>query len=100
MLFDYTGNIADETVQRKQLHRCINIYLHRECRKTGISERLFYFDRGKLNLTGGFFIFLLMVTGREIIFICSTDLGKMISLISSTLFLLFMNVLWNFTRYV
>ena len=33
---------------------------------------LLYCDRWKFNLTGGFLIFLFMVTGREIIFICST----------------------------
>ena len=33
---------------------------------------MFYFDCGKFNLTSGFFIVLVMVTGREIIFICST----------------------------
>ena len=33
---------------------------------------LLYCDRWKFNLAGGFLIFLFMVTGREIIFICST----------------------------
>ena len=42
----------------------INIYLRRECRKTSS-------DRRKFNFTGGFLIFLFMVTGRGI-FICST----------------------------
>ena len=36
-------------------------------------ETLFYCDHQKLNLTGGFFIFLFMVTGREIIFIWSAE---------------------------
>ena len=34
MLFDYTGNTVDETVQRQQLNQYINIYLLRECRQT------------------------------------------------------------------
>ena len=34
---------------------------------------LFYCDRQKHNLTGGFFIFLFMVTGGEIIFICGAE---------------------------
>ena len=34
-------------------------------------ETLFYCDHWKLNLTGGFFIFLFMVTGKEIILVCS-----------------------------
>ena len=33
MLFDYTGNTVDETVQGQQLNQYINIYLDRECRK-------------------------------------------------------------------
>ena len=32
---------------------------------------LFYCDHRKFNLTGGFFIFLFMVTGREMIFTCN-----------------------------
>ena len=32
----------------------------------------------KFNLTGGFFIFLLMVTGRGIIFICTAEYVKTI----------------------
>ena len=70
MLFDYTGNTVDETVQQQQLKQYINIYLHRECYRTRFIETLFYFDCLKLNLNGGFFIFLFMVTGREMIFIC------------------------------
>ena len=50
----------------------INIYLHREYRKTSFFL-LSYCDRRKFNLTVGFFIFLFMVTGRGIIFICSAD---------------------------
>ena len=34
---------------------------------------LFYCHHQKFNLTGGFLIFLFMMTGREIIFICSTE---------------------------
>ena len=37
---------------------------------------LFYCDCQKFNLTGGFFSFLSMVTGRGIIFICSTASKK------------------------
>ena len=33
--FDYTGNTVDETVQQQHLNQYINIYLHRECCKTG-----------------------------------------------------------------
>ena len=33
MLFDYTGNTVDETVQGQQLNQYINIYLDREGRK-------------------------------------------------------------------
>ena len=73
MLFGYTVNIIDETVQQQQLNHYISIYLHRECHKTSFIETLFYCDRQNLDLTGGFFVFLFMVTGREIIFICSTE---------------------------
>ena len=34
-------------------------------------DLIFFCDRQKFNLTGGFSIFLLMVTGRGTIFICS-----------------------------
>ena len=61
-------------MQRQQLNQYINIYLHRECRKTSFIAALFYCDCQKLNLTNGFFIFLFTVTGRGIIFICSADL--------------------------
>ena len=61
-------------MQRQQLNQYINIYLHRECRKTSFIATLFYCDCQKLNLTNGFFIFLFTVTGRGIIFICSADL--------------------------
>ena len=73
MLFGYTVNIIDETVQQQQLNHYISIYLHSECHKTSFIETLFYCDRQNLDLTGGFFVFLFMVTGREIIFICSTE---------------------------
>ena len=45
MLFDYTGNTVDETVQRQQLNQYINIYLLRECRQTSfivIAENLIW----------------------------------------------------------
>ena len=32
--FDYTGNTVDGTIQQQHLDQYINIYLHRECRKT------------------------------------------------------------------
>ena len=32
--FDQTGNNVDENMQRQHLNQYINIYLHRECRKT------------------------------------------------------------------
>ena len=73
MLFDYTGNIVDETAQRQQLNQYISIYLHTECCKTSFIETLFHCDLQNLYLTGDFFIFLFMVTGTEIIFICSND---------------------------
>ena len=32
--FEKTGNAVDETMQQQHLSQYINIYLHRECRKT------------------------------------------------------------------
>ena len=51
------------------LNQYISIYLHRaECRKTS-------FIHCFIKLTGSFFIFLFIVTGREIIFICSSGVN-------------------------
>ena len=43
---------------------------------------LFFCDRQKFNLTCGFLIFLFMVTGRGIIFICSASEGSFSPFIS------------------
>ena len=53
------------------LNQCINISLHWECRKTSFT-RCFIVTAKNLIWLVVFFIFLFMVTGREIIFICST----------------------------
>ena len=50
---------------------------------------LFYCDGQKFNMTGGFFIFLFMVTGRGIIFICSAVyecIGKRLAVIGNQCF--------------
>ena len=62
-------------MQRQQLNQYINIYLHRECRKTSLLIRCFI-GTAENSLTGGVFIFLFMVTGREIIFICGAELAN------------------------
>ena len=90
VLFDYSGNTVDKTVQGQHLNQYIKIYLHRECRKTSficciilviilvillflyLLVLFVYFDLEKFNLTVAFFIFLFMVTGRGIF--CSAAL--------------------------
>ena len=56
---------------RQHLNQYININLHRECCKTSFTH---YFIVTAKNLIWPvvFFVFLFMVTGRGIIFICST----------------------------
>ena len=56
----------------KPLHVLVNVSFI--CLSLTVNT-LFYCDRQNFNLTGGFFIFLFMVTGREI-FICSAALQK------------------------
>ena len=58
----------------------INIYLHRECCKTTFTH-CFIVTSKKLIWLVFFFIFLFMVTSRQIIFICSTAVGSLESLL-------------------
>ena len=72
VLFDQTGNIVDGTVQRRHLNQYIKFIFTQRMLKDQFYS-LFYCDRRKFNLIC-FFIFLFMVTGRGIIFICSAGI--------------------------
>ena len=66
--FDWTGNTVDKTMQQQHFNQYIKIiYIENVAR---LFYSLFNCDGRKFNLTGGFFIFLFIVTGRGI-FICS-----------------------------
>ena len=72
MSFDKTGNIRDETVKWQHLNQFIKFIDTENAVRVVL---LFYCDRWKFSLTAGFVIFLFMVTGRRITFICSADLS-------------------------
>ena len=69
-LFDLTGNTVDETVQCQHLNQYIKfIYIENVVRL--VLFILLWCQN--FNLTGGFFISLVIVIGRGIIFTCSAE---------------------------
>ena len=69
VLFDQTGNTVDEPVQWQHFTLTF-LYMKNIVRQVLFAGLL---GPPKFNLTSGFFIFLFMMTGRGIIFICSTE---------------------------